>query len=118
MIPPSLLTENINVRRRRDVGRDSLNNPTYGNPTDGDGWYTAIENFPVKLAFSKKGINFAPEGERVQPVGIMYYNGPIDIREEDHILTDSGIEYVVIGISKAYLMANVIDHYEGSLQLP
>lgn len=118
MLPAILLTENVNIRRRRDVGRDSLNNPEYGAATDGAGWYTVLENFPVKLAFSMKGLKFAPEGERVIPTGIMYFNGPADIRQEDRILTSQNIEYIVIGLSIAYLMGTVIDHYEAILQLP
>lgn len=117
-LPAMLLTENVTVRRRRSVGRDSLNNPSYGPATDGAGWYTVIENFPVKLAFSGKDIKFAPEGERVLPTGIMYYNLPGDIRHEDRILTSNGIEYIVIGLNTAYLVGKVVDHMEANLQLP
>lgn len=118
MLPPILLTENVNVRRRRDVGRDALNNPDYGPATDGAGWYSVLENFPVKLAFRGKDIKFAPEGERVLPSGVMYFNGPADIREEDRILTERGIEYIVVGMNTAYLVGKVIDHYEANLILP
>lgn len=118
MIPPHLLSANVNVRRRREVGRDSLNNPVYGAATDGAGWYTVYENMPAKLAFGGKSINFAPEGERILPTGIMYYNEPFLLRQEDRVLTEQNIEYIVVSLSVAYLMGKVVDHYEAVVQLP
>lgn len=118
MLPPNLLAERVAIRRRRDVGRDSLNNPDYGAATSGAGWYTVYDSVPVRLAFASKGIQFAPEGERLLPSGTMYYNQPYQLRQEDRIITTSGIEYIVVSLSTAYLMASVVDHFEAVLQLP
>ncbi len=118
MIPPNLLNTTVTIRRRISQGRDELNNPIYGQPTSGDGWYTAFANVQVFLAFSSKSLRFALEGERVQPNGIMYYNTATDIKVEDRVVTSTGIEYVIIATSIAYLGGNVIDHYEAVLQLP
>lgn len=118
MLPPTLLSQNINVRRRQSVGRDSLNNPEYGPATDGAGWYTVYENMPARLAFSGKPIQFAPEGERILPAGTMYYNGPYELRHEDRILTANGIEYIVISLATAFTFGAVVDHFEAILQLP
>ena len=118
MIPPTLLNVNVIVKRRQSTGRDTLNNPTYGAPTSGSGWSTIYDTLPVRLAFSSKPVRFANEGERIQPVGTMYFNpGPI-IKPEDRILTASGIEYNVVSVVPATSFGSVVDHYECVLQLP
>ena len=63
----SLLNEKVDVYRRVDAGRDSLNNPTYGLPTTGTGWNMIYNQMPVKLAFTDRRIEFANGGERVPP---------------------------------------------------
>jgi hypothetical protein len=118
MIPPNLLSSTVTIKRRNSQGRDALNNPTYGQPTSGAGWSTVQTGIQVFFAFSSKGLRFALEGERVQPNGIMYYNNVINLKEEDRVMTSDGIEYTVTGLAVAYLMGNVISHYEAVVQLP
>lgn len=119
MIPPNILNTIVTVKRRNSTGRDSLNNPTYGPPTSGDGWTNVYVNMPVRLAFSSKNVRFAPEGERILPTGVMYYNQPYLLQAEDRVLTDNAIEYVVIGLTIGYgPIGKVIDHFEAVLQLP
>ncbi len=118
MIPLSLLNTNVVVIRRISQGRDALNNPTYGAPTEGQGWNPIYYEMPVKLAFSSKLIRFASEGERIQPSGVMYYNNGYDLQAEDHIFTSDGIEYTITSIVPAYVFGQVIDHFEALLQLP
>jgi len=118
MIPNSILNSLVTIKRRTSTGRDALNNPTYGQPTSGSGWATAYSNMPVRLAFSGKDTRFAPEGERILPAGVMYYNKNYTLQPEDRVLTADGIEYNVIGITVGYIASNVIDHYEAVLQLP
>lgn len=118
MIPPNLLNLTVSVRRRNIVGRDSLNNPVYGTPTSGSGWVTVIEGLQVRLAFTGKDVRFAPDGERIEPSGTMYYNDDVTLKQEDRIITPEGIEYNVIGINHGYLFGNVISHHECKLQLP
>lgn len=118
MIPIALLNTTVIIKRRTSTGRDALNNPTYGTPTSGTGWNTVYNAMQVKLAFSSKPTKFAPEGERITPVGTMYYNAGPDIQVEDRVLTQSGIEYTVISVVPAYVFGTVIDHFEVVLQLP
>lgn len=118
MIPVNLLNTTVIIKRRTSTGRDALNNPTYGSPTDGAGWNTVYNGMNVKLAFISKPIRFAPEGERLTPNGTMYYNPGPDIRPEDRVLTDTGIEYTVVSVVPAHIFGKVIDHYEAVLQLP
>lgn len=119
MIPPNILNTTVTVKRRNSLGRDSLNNPIYGQPTQGDGWTNVYLNMPVRLAFSGKDVRFAPEGERILPTGVMYYNKPFLLENEDRVLTQDGIEYVVIGLTIGYgPVGKVVDHYEAVLQLP
>lgn len=118
MLPIALLNQTVSIKRRMSTGRDSLNNPTYGTPTNGAGWYTVYNNMPVRLAFSSKPLKFAMEGERVTPNGIMYYNMGFDIKPEDRILTADGIEYNVISVIPGTTFGTVIDHFEAILQLP
>lgn len=119
MIPPNILNSTVIVKRRNSTGRDSLNNPIYGNATDGAGWSTVYVDMPVRLAFSGKDITFAPEGERILPTGIMYFNPPFSLQNEDRVLTPDGIEYIVIGMTIGYgPVGKVIDHFEAVLQLP
>lgn len=118
MLPVNLLNTLVTVKRRTSTGRDSLNNPTYGPPTSGAGWNTVYTNVSVRLAFSSKGINFAREGERIQPNGTMYYNPGVDIHPEDRVLTDTGIEYVVTSVVPGYIFGKKVDHYEALVQLP
>jgi hypothetical protein len=118
MLPQTLLTTLVSVRRRVSQGVDTLGNPVYGAPTSGAGWNTVYTNLPVRFAFSSKMTNFAPEGERIQPIGTMYYNPGYDLLVEDRILTPEGIEYTVINLAKGFLIGSVIDHYEAVVALP
>jgi hypothetical protein len=118
MLPNNLLNTTVDIKRRVSTGRDSLNNPVYGAPTSGAGWNTVFQAIPVRLAFSSKAVNFAMEGERVQPQGVMYYNTGPTIQVEDRVLTDTGIEYTVTSIVPGYVFGNVVDHFEALLQLP
>lgn len=118
MLPATLLNINVTVMRRNSQGRDALNNPIYGQPTTSPGWAVAYSGMPVKLAFSTKPTNFAPEGERIQPIGTLYYNTGYVLQPEDRIITPDGVEYNIISIVNAYLFGNVIDHYEAIVQLP
>lgn len=117
-LPIGILSQTVTVKRRVTQGRDSLNNPTYGAPTTGDGWNTVYENVPCRLAFTSKSIMFAHEGERLQPSGTMYYPSDYSLSAEDRIITSDGIEYTVIAISTGRAMGGVISHYEAVLQLP
>jgi hypothetical protein len=119
MIPPALLNTIVTVKRRTSTGRDALNNPIYGSPTSGVGWNTAYVNMPVRLAFSSKSVRFAPEGERILPIGIGYYNKNYCLLPEDRVITSDGIEYVITAITVGYgPIGKVIDHYECNLSLP
>lgn len=117
-LPYLLLNTNVNIKRRKSTGRDSLNNPNYGTPTSGAGWSTVYQNIPVRFAFSSKPLQFSPEGERITPNGTMYYNpGPI-LMPEDRVLTDTGIEYNIVSVVPGYGFGKTVDHYEAVLQLP
>lgn len=120
MIPIALLNETITVKRRTSQGRDTLNNPNYGSPTDGLGWNTVYDCVPVRLAFGSKPVQFSTEGERLTPNGIMYYNANagVDIKAEDRVITQTGIEYNVISVVPGRQMNSVVDHWEAVLQLP
>lgn len=118
MLPLSILNQKVAVKRRTSQGRDSLNNPVYGSPTNGSGWNTVYDCVPARLAFSTKPIRFAPEGERISPTGIVYYNAGWDIKAEDRILTPNGIEYTVISVVEGITFGSVVDHYEAIVQLP
>ena len=118
MLPISLLNTTVDIKRRVSTGRDSLNNPTYGAPTSGTGWNVVYQNISVRLAFSSKAVNFANEGERVQPQGVMYLNPGPDIKPEDRVITETGIEYNVISVVPGYAFGKVISHLECVLQLP
>jgi hypothetical protein len=118
MIPPILLNMKVNVMRRLSQGRDSLNNPVYGTPTSGDGWNLIYQNLSVRLAFSSRDVRFSPEGERILPNGIMYYNDHVELKDEDRVITSTGIEYVVIGVTIGYIYAGKVDHHEATLALP
>ena len=80
MIPINILNSKVSIRRRESTGRDSLNNPIYGAPTSGIGWVTVYKDMPVRLAFSSKEVRFAPEGERILPTGVMYYNNSYSLK--------------------------------------
>lgn len=118
MIPPQLLNQIITVRRRTSTGNDSLGNPIYGSPTDGAGWNIVYQNMPVAFAFNTKQVRFAPEGERILPTGVVYYNAGYEVKQEDRIITEDGIEYNVIAVSKGTQGGNVVSHYEAVVQLP
>lgn len=118
MLPGALLNQTVTIKRRLSTGRDSLGNPIYGAPTDGLGWSTIYTNIPIRLAFSTKQVRFAPEGERILPTGVMYYNpGPL-LKAEDRVLTDDGIEYNIISVQEGVGFGAVVTHYEAILQLP
>lgn len=117
MIPPALLSTQITVKRRQSQGVDSLNNPIYGSPTDGTGWFTQYTNIPAKLAWSSKNIDFAKEGERLNPTGVVYINpGPVII-PEDRVLTPWGAEYVVTSVVPGNI-GPILDHWECVIRLP
>lgn len=118
MIPGAILNTLVNIERRTSTGRDSLNNPTYGKPTSGTGWNVVYRNVPVRLAFSSRGINFAVEGERVTPTGVMYYNPGTVLLPEDRVITSDGIEYTVTDVIPGYTFGTAVDHYEAKVQLP
>lgn len=118
MIPPSILNISVNIMRRTSTGRDALNNPTYGQPTSGAGWSMVYKDVPVRLAFVARRILFSPEGERVQPNGIMYYNAGPALEPEDRVITSDGIEYTILDIVPGYNFGGQIDHWEARVQLP
>lgn len=118
MLPSTILNTTVDIKRRVSTGRDSLNNPTYGPPTSGAGWNTVFQSIPVRLAFSSKAVNFASEGERIQPQGVVYYNPGPEIKPEDRVLTENGIEYVVISVVPGYIFGKVVDHWEAIIALP
>lgn len=117
-LPIAILNESVTIKRRVSTGIDSLGNPIYGQPTNGAGWQVIYTNVPCKLAFNSKMIQFAPEGERVTPNGVMYLNSGYNILPEDRVLTSGGIEYNVISVVPGYIFGKVIDHLECVLQLP
>ena len=114
----SLLNESVDVYRRVDGGRDSLNNPTYGVPITGSGWNLVYPGMPCRLAFTDKRIEFAHGGERVKPYGTLYFSANYQLIQEDRIITPDNIQYVVTSIRIAYKTGSVIDHYEGICELP
>ena len=117
MIPSAILNQIVTIKRRVSTGTDSLGNPIYGSPTLT--WSTIYTNMLVRLAFNSKLIQFAPEGERIQPSGVMYYNPGFTIKPEDRVLTnDTQIEYTVISVVSGNTFGTVVDHYEAILQLP
>lgn len=115
---PSLLNERVDVYRRVEDSRDSLNNPVYGKPVTGVGWNLIYLSMPCKLAFTDKRVQFARGGERVKPYGTVYFSQAFSLRQEDRIITRDNIQYVVTSIRTAYKAANVIDHYEAIVELP
>lgn len=119
MLPAALLNTSVTIVRRSSQGRDSLNNPIYGSPTDGAGWSPIEYCLQVRLAFSSNPVQFAPEGERVLPTGIMYYNaGGVCLEVEDRVLTSDGIEYIIVSIVPGYTFGTAISHHEAILALP
>src|SRR4051812_46729904 len=110
-IPSAILNQTVTVRRRTSTGRDALNNPNYGAPTSGVGWDTVYTKMPVKLAFSTKQVRFAPEGERILPTGVVYYNAQYLLKAEDRVITDEGVEYNVISVQPGNI-GSIISHYE------
>lgn len=115
---PGLYQDSVTVYRRTSTGRDSLNNPIYGTPVSGVGWFKIFTNIGVRLAFSDKLIDFSEQGERVIPQGTMYAPPSYIIRQEDRVLTADNILYVVVGVRTGYLFNRVVDHYEYTLALP
>jgi len=116
---PALLNTLVSVKRRADSStapRDALNNPVYGSPTDS--WTIVYASMPARLAFTQKEIQFSPMGERVLPTGVMYYGRDYHIKAEDRIVTDDGIEYVILGVVPAFLLGGIVDHYEAQVALP
>ena len=121
-MPPFLFTETCNVLRRTSQGRDSLNNVIYGAPTSGAGWSTIYTNMPMKLAFSSKAIQFATQGERPEPSGIVYFGPSFTLYDEDRIVTTTNpsyeVEYVVTSVVPAFMPPNVVNHWEATISLP
>ena len=118
LLPISLLNSLVTVKRRQSSTRDILNNPVYGAPTSGSGWSTIYTNMPVRLAFHTNLLDFAREGERENPGGVVYYSPDYALQTEDRIITADGIEYTVISIVPGYVFGSVVDHYEAIVQLP
>ncbi len=114
----SLLNENVDVYRRVSGGRDSLNNPVYGDPITGSGWNQIYAAMQCRLAFTDKKVDFSRGGERVLPYGTVYYPATFCLLQEDRIITTENIQYVVTSIRIAYKMGKVIDHYEAIVELP
>ncbi len=117
-LPLNLLNQRVTIKRRQSTGTDSLGNPIYGEPTLGGGWSTVYNNLAVALAFSSKPTQFASEGERITPVGTMYFNPGTNLKPEDRVLTADGIEYNIISVNQGFLIGTVISHWECTLQLP
>ena len=122
MLPTSLLNQKISISRRQSTGRDSLNNPTYGQPTSGAGWNIIYTDLQARLAFSSKPIIFAKEGERITPTGIVYLNPGPKIYHEDRVLftnyQDGTTEYTIVDVINAIGVNGQIDHLELVVQLP
>jgi hypothetical protein len=98
MIPLSILGLAVSIKRRKST--------------------TIYTNVRVRLAFSSKPTRFVLEGERVEPIGTMYYNpGPL-LQAEDRVLTPEGIEYNIISIANGIIGNGVVTHHEAVLQLP
>jgi hypothetical protein len=116
MIPFTELNTPVTVKRRQSSGIDSLGNPVYGAPTGG--WNTVATNVMVRFAFNTKMTRFAPEGERQEPTGVVYYNPGPDIRNEDRLITPEGYEYNVISVVPGYLFGKTVSHYEAVIQTP
>jgi hypothetical protein len=120
----SLFSDVVTIKRRVNTGRDALNNPNYGNPTSGDGWYTVYITMPCRIALTDNSIKWDKVGERVLPFGTMYYSTAYILQPEDRVLTQdakataNGAEYVVTAVKVAYKTGSAIDHYEVSLELP
>lgn len=119
MLPSALLIQTVSVFRRNSQGRDSLNNPIYGTPIEGTGWDLIIKCLSVRLAFSSKPVQFASEGERVLPTGVMYFN-PTDltIKAEDRVVTSDNIQYIVVSVVPGLLFGGALSHFEAVLALP
>ncbi len=122
MLPTSLLNQSINIVRRQSTGRDSLNNPIYGQPTSGSGWSTIYVGLQARLAFSSKPIMFSKEGERVTPTGIVYLNiGPKIYHEDRVVFTNyqgGTVQYVVVDVINAIGINGQPDHIELVCTLP
>lgn len=115
----ALLNTTVTVKRRLATSLapiDSLGNPIYSAPTSS--WATAYSAMPCRLAFSKKTLVFAATGERVTPSGTMYFGPGFTILSEDRIITTDGIEYVVLGSVRGFVIGAVLDHWECQLALP
>jgi hypothetical protein len=122
MLPISLLNQTISISRRQSTGRDSLNNPTYGQPASGSGWSTVYSGLQARLAFSSKPIIFSKEGERVTPTGIVYLNLGPKIYHEDRVLFTNyqggTVQYVVVDVINAIGINGQPDHIELVVSLP
>ena len=122
MLPISLLVQTISISRRTSTGRDSLNNPTYGEPVSGSGWNIVYTNLQARFAFSSKPIVFEKMGERVTPTGIVYLNpGPVIYHEDRVLYSNNGgqtVEYTVIDVINALGVNGQIDHTELVVALP
>lgn len=117
-LPVSILVSTVTIKRRASTGRDSLNNPIYGAPTSGAGWSTVYSGIQCRLALQTKQVRFAPEGERILPTGVVYFNPGITLLAEDRIITSDGIEYNIISVINAPGPSGVTDHIECVIQLP
>lgn len=114
----SLLNEKVDVYRRVAGGRDALNNPVYGSSVTGPGWNLVYSQMPCRLAFTDKKIEFAHGGERVKPYGTLYFSQNYALKQEDRIVTQDSVQYVITSIRIAYKTGSIIDHYEGICELP
>lgn len=116
---PGIFNTTVTIKRRLDISvasRDVLNNPIYGNPTTS--WDTVYSNMPARLAFSAKPLQFAQTAERITPNGVVYIPSNYTIYHEDRVLTQDGIEYVVLSVVPGYVLNTVIDHWELEVALP
>ena len=124
MLLPNIATDVVNVTRRENTltaSRDSLNNPSYGNPSD---WLFVYTNIKVRITFSGKSIAFDAKGELITPSGQVYFDKQYDIRAMDRFVTvdcpglASGIEYVITEVFPVFYGHGIISHYVAKIELP
>ena len=118
----SIFSDVVSIRRRSsNPSLDVLNNPVYGEEST---WPYAYQNIRCRLAYSGKQMKISSTGELIFPQGQGYVSKDIILKPMDRIFIvksagiSSNIEYVCEAVWPAYLMSNVLDHYEFSFALP
>lgn len=117
---PNVFNTTVQVKRRltlAEASRDSLNNPIYGTPTVAP-WYQVYPSMPARIALSAKPIQFAQTAERIIPNGVVYAPANYTVYHEDRLITQYGVEYVVVSVVPGYVISTVIDHWEIQIALP